>query len=135
ILFGINDRGQIVGTYVDDGILGNERHAFFRDSAGNYTTLDAPGSICSPSPPPPIHPLTYGAGINNRGEIVGFYVDCSGNQHGFFLSAGVWTTIDFPGETNTLIASINATGQIVGIYDDKNGITHGFVGTPEHPLK
>jgi hypothetical protein len=53
ILFGINDRGQIVGTYVDDGILGNERHAFFRDSAGNYTTLDAPGSICFPSPPLP----------------------------------------------------------------------------------
>jgi probable HAF family extracellular repeat protein len=47
------------------------------------------------------------------------------------LSAGVWATIDFPGETNTLIASINAIGQIVGTYNDENGTTHGFVGTPE----
>jgi hypothetical protein len=76
-------------------------------------------------------------GINNSGEIVGWYVDEGGNFHGFVLSGvgdhtdpSAWTTIDVL--HNTFIYSINAKGQIAGQYDDDAGNTHGFVGTPEH---
>jgi probable HAF family extracellular repeat protein len=131
-LFGINDPGQIVGTYVDN--VGHNRHGFFRDTAGNYTKpLDAPGSS-----------LTVAEGINNRGEIVGVYFDVGFNAHGFVLSGisdyahpSAWTTIDvtidgFPPAAATEINSINERGQITGYYIDGNGITHGFIGTPEH---
>jgi probable HAF family extracellular repeat protein len=124
VLYAINDLGQIAGTYVD---MGGNRHGFFRDSAGNYTTLDAPGAI-----------LTTANGINNSGKIVGMYVDASGHSNGFFLSGaadhanpGAWTTINVRGATDTIINSINDAGLIAGGYFDENGATHGLVGTPE----
>ena len=77
-------------------------------------------------------------GINNRGEIAGWYVDENGLFHGFVLSGvgdhtdpSAWTTINVLPATNTFIYSINARGQIAGQYDDDAGNTHGFVGTPE----
>ena len=81
-------------------------------------TLDVPGAT-----------LTVAEGINNRGEIGGVYFDADGNQHGFVLSNGTYTSIDVPGGANTGVFSINATGEIVGSYDDANGITHGYIGT------
>src|SRR5712692_4360494 len=33
--------------------------------------------------------------INNSGQIVGEYLDGSGDSHGFLLNGGVFTTIDF----------------------------------------
>ena len=39
---------------------------------------------------------TSARGINARGDIVGFYVDTAGVQHGFVLEHGTFTTIDFP---------------------------------------
>jgi hypothetical protein len=107
--------------------MGHNRHGFFRDAAGNYTSLDAPGAI-----------LTVAEGINNRGEIVGLYLDVGGNAHGFVLSGigdymdpSAWTTVDVPHARDTRIFSINARGQIAGPYVDATGFTHGFVGTPD----
>ena len=66
-------------------------------------------------------------GINNWGQIVGNYGDTAGNAHGFLLSKGTFTTIDFPGALDTTIANgISANGEIVGIYDDSNGRGQGF---------
>src|SRR5437899_2761658 len=77
---GINDRGQIVGTF--GGVLGN--HGFLLDK-GTFTTIDFPGSV-----------FNVAFGINNRGQIVGSY-DAGGRRHGFVLDRGTFTTIDFPG--------------------------------------
>jgi hypothetical protein len=118
---GINDLGEIVGDFVNTINNTLVRHGFLRDSAGKtYTTLDPPGST-----------LTVAQGINNRGVIVGLYIDSG--QHGFVLSDGVYTTIDIPGAISTEINSINATGQIGGQYQDGVGTMHGFVGTPAGP--
>src|SRR5260370_26613654 len=55
---GINDTGQIVGTYADaSGVHG------FLLSGGSYTTLDAP---LAPQ-------YTIAPGINRPGQIVGIY--------------------------------------------------------------
>ena len=57
-------------------------------------------------------------GINPRGDIVGFYVDTAGRQHGFVRQDGRYTTIDFPvaGLRGMVANGINAQGEIVGQY-------------------
>jgi probable HAF family extracellular repeat protein len=67
-------------------------------------------------------------GINERKEIVGFYVDPStGIRHSYLLRKGVATLIDFPGATATLAWGINNRRQVVGWYQKKDGVVHGFV--------
>jgi probable HAF family extracellular repeat protein len=65
--------------------------------------------------------------MNDLGQIVGTYSDSAGNQHGFLLTAGNFTTIDFPGAVATVAGGINDHGQIVGNCDDASGINHGFL--------
>jgi hypothetical protein len=75
-------------------------------------------------------PSPQALGINDLGDIVGFYADASGFQHGYIDDEGVFTTFDPTGSTNTTINGINNLGDIVGFYTDANGDTVGFVGTP-----
>ena len=99
--FGINESGQIVGTYVA-GPIG---HSFLL-SEGIFTTIEVPGATG-----------TTATGINDSGQIVGFYEDPTGITHGFLLSQGIFTTIDAPHlSTLTIASGINDRGQIVGTY-------------------
>jgi probable HAF family extracellular repeat protein len=50
---------------------------------------------------------TAAYGINNRGQIVGEYVDHELNLHGFLLSDGVFTTVDPPDGINVSATGIN----------------------------
>jgi probable HAF family extracellular repeat protein len=109
---GINNSGQIVGTYDD---AGSTRHGYLRMSDGSYTTLDVPGATA-----------TVASGINDAGEIVGNY-KAGGPNHGFLLSGGNYTTLDVPGSIRTFARGINSSRQIVGFYDDAAGTTHGFL--------
>ena len=58
---------------------------------------------------------TSAQGINARGDIVGSYTR-GGVTHGYLLSDGVLTTIDYPGAASTDARGINAQGDIVGAY-------------------
>ncbi len=49
-------------------------------------------------------------------DIVGAFTDRTGKQHGFLLSRGQYTPVDFPGSYRTQAWGINGRGQIVGIY-------------------
>ncbi len=79
-----------------------------------FTQIDVPGAI-----------LTTALGINPQGEIVGLYVDSSGNLHGFLLSDGAFTTIDVPGATLTVADGINSGGDIIGDFFYSSGNQHG----------
>src|SRR6516225_2219950 len=65
---------------------------------------------------------TYAYGVNDTGQIVGWYYDRSGNggNHGFLLSGGTYTTFNYPGAMSshgtpvTFAYGINDLGQIVG---------------------
>ena len=50
-------------------------------------------------------------------------------QHGFLLSNGVFTSIDFPLATSTQAWGINDDGEISGSFVDTSGVTHGFIFT------
>jgi hypothetical protein len=110
---GVNDRGQIVGFYVD---AGGKYHGFLLDK-GVFTTIDVPGADGG----------TAAFDIDNRGQIVGNYVDAGGRQHAFLLDRGVFTTINAPGATLTAVTKINDRGQIAGGYLDVNGRGHGYL--------
>jgi uncharacterized membrane protein len=113
----INAQGQAVGTYRTLEGTFQKRHGFIWRK-GNFTTFNVPKD----------HPEF---GINNSGQIVGFYADDNFFFHGFVLHKGVFTFVDVPGASETQIFSINAKGEIVGTYfDADDGEQHGFVGSP-----
>ncbi len=92
---GINDMGVVVGN---QGIW----------QSGVITPLNDPNAAPN---------STAAMGINNSGEIVGYYTDSSGDQHGFIYQSGTFTTVDDPNGTNTHLTAINNNGEIVGWYE------------------
>jgi uncharacterized membrane protein len=126
--WGINDRGKIVGGY--QGTDGKSHVYLLRES--QFTTIDFPGAIDTA-------PLGTKGGINSRGDIVSYYCafePCSldnDSEHGFSLSDGEFTTIDFPGGHAAAAFGINTGGDIVGPYNDASGNGHGFLLIPEEP--
>jgi uncharacterized membrane protein len=112
---GINNSGQIVGSF-GPGTLGQitEAHGFLY-SGGTFSQLDVPL---------PGVTVTVALGINNAGQIVGVY---SGG-HGFLDSGGVFTPIDAPFlfATSTSAVAINNKQQIVGTWV-QTSFTHGFL--------
>ena len=85
-------------------------------STFSFTPIDVPGSA-----------YTDASGINDRGQIVGWFEDSMGNGHGFLDTAGSFTPIDVPGSTITEPLGINDRGQIVGDFFDSTGHEHGFL--------
>jgi len=70
---------------------------------------------------------TYVYGMNNAGKRVGTWIDGS-QRHGLIWDGGVWTQLDHPATTRTMLSAINNTNVIVGIFNlnrsfiFKNGI-------------
>jgi probable HAF family extracellular repeat protein len=86
-----------------------------------FVSIDYPGAL-----------LTNAQGISPGGDIVGTYIDSSGNQHGFLLSNGKFTSLDYPGGpgTSTFARGISPDGDIVGSYTTPPGTPpylHGFL--------
>jgi probable HAF family extracellular repeat protein len=115
VLNGINENGTLMvgqhgGRGVPEGFLWNG--TFFiplRDPfAGNNGTA--------------------AKGVNDAGQVVGYYFDAGNRAHGFLYSGGNYTTIDV-GARGTFLNGINDAGQIVGTYIDITGHDHGFVGS------
>jgi probable HAF family extracellular repeat protein len=109
---GINDKGQIVGTYLDTG--GNQ-HGFLRTS-GKYTTLDVPGDTASDA-----------WAINNKGLITIFAANTSGSYDSFLFNGKSYTEIDVPGATQNFVAAIDNFGdRVYTILDSSNNIHGAF---------
>ena len=120
----INDAGVIVGSYQVFVNRFRLTHAFLLEG-GAYTTIDPPGAS-----------QAWATGINNAGQIVGYYNDASGNIHGFFLSRGTYSLIDFPGATGSQFVGINSSGVAVGNYFAADGRWTVFVfdtNAPQSP--
>jgi uncharacterized protein (TIGR03437 family) len=79
-------------------------------------TFDPPGSTS-----------TTVTGINNAGQIVGYYEDASG-FHGFLRTGSTYTIIEVPDSIpgRTLPAGISNRGEITGQFANASG-THGFI--------
>ncbi|MEQ1558366.1 MAG: hypothetical protein ABL933_05425 [Methyloglobulus sp.] len=124
---GLNNKGQIVGTYYFwQDPAPQIRHGFVKNG-GSYLTLDVPNAAS-----------TYGSSINSSGQVAGFNVDATGINHGYIYSGGAFKTFDVPGSIYSSSSNpgfpypdpnlkINDKGQVSGTYTDVSGGFHGFV--------
>jgi probable HAF family extracellular repeat protein len=108
---GINDKGQIVGAYLDSA--GNQ-HGFLL-SSGKYTSLNVTGGDTN----------TDAWGINNAGLITLLAINGSGNYDSFLLNGKKYTMIDVPGETQSEVAAIDSSGDRIYTVIDSSGNSHG----------
>jgi probable HAF family extracellular repeat protein len=119
---GINDVGTAVG-YSKTSFISTTA---FQYSGGTITNVNPPqANLFGPNLGP------EATGINNSGQIVGFYSTVSTfSTHGFLNSGGTYTTIDYPNSlaTDTRVFGINSAGDMVGTYKS-GGDTHGFLYT------
>jgi uncharacterized membrane protein len=108
----IDDSGRIVGiSFGAANTIGGSVRGFLRDAQGAFTTIEAPPeAVGPPDPARPESPQTLSSGLNNRGQITGAFTDSEGRPRGFLLDNGLFTTVDVPGATSTLIAGINDRG-------------------------
>ncbi len=110
----INNKGQIDGEYqsADGGF-----HAFLFDK-GVFTSIDhGPGTGLFAS--------TGAFGINDAGEIAGFFFDPN-TLRGFTQKGSSFQPIDVPDQGDTIINAINNPGDVVGFYNVVFG-TRGFL--------
>lgn len=70
-------------------------------------------------------------GLNDRGQVTGYYTDDSGYWHGFLKDRSTITTIDVPGADLTEPGAINDKGDIAGtwyvlgpVYQEEGFILH-----------
>jgi len=111
-LLGINDNNVIAGYHG-----ANINQGFTLVLPNNFTSENYPNSV-----------QTQVTGINNAGETVGFYIDKSGNNHGFKDVSGAFTTVDFPGEPFNQLLGISNSGQLVGYFS-----TTASGNSPDYP--
>jgi len=113
---GINDAGDVVGTYVVNGV----QHGYLL-SGGKLTTLDPPGTTS----------LNTAWGINNAGVITVYGVGANGNYLSFTTAdqGKTYTPFHDPteGSLGTAIHQINNNGDIVATVFDASNNRHGVL--------
>ncbi len=119
---GIDNAGEIVGTYTDTNSLSRG----FLYSGGAFSSLETADAvndagqllhfgIFSAIEAPGAQGKTYSAGIDNAGEIVGFYFDASGAVHGFLA---------------TPRAQSSLAGPTSSLMEARSGSATAFAGNP-----
>lgn len=117
-LTGINSTGQMTGIYDDS--TGVEH---------GFTVIN--GVTKSVNYPATGVDVTATDRINDRGEIVGLYgFATSGPFSGYTRQNRVYTTVTYPGSTETRVRGLNNSGVITGRYTDSSSVIHGMMGTP-----
>ncbi len=75
---GINSSDDVVGSFTDGT---GAMHGFlFDEQSKSYTVIDDPNGVKGPTA------MTVANGINDKGQIVGFYLDANGNTDGMLVT-------------------------------------------------
>ena len=78
----------------------------------------------------PVNDNSQATGVNDTGEVVGFYQEGPNSSplfHGFTDIGGSITSFLVPGSVSTQALGVNDLGEIVGDYVDTLGVMHGFL--------
>jgi hypothetical protein len=104
--FGVNDHREVVGTYTVGTGASAMTHGFVWTAGNGFRTVDDPNGVGA----------TTVNGVNNAGQLVGFYQDAAGNTHGMLA-----TPHRSPTTTRHLMLQATPVGTV--------SITHGANGT------
>ncbi len=106
---GINNHSEVVGFW--------GYHYSFTYDNGAYTSFGYPGAE-----------VTYAYGINDSGEIAGYYqMSSSGYPFGFFYDGqSTFTSIAYPGASQTVAFGVNNLNVVVGNTSTPSGLS-GFL--------
>jgi probable HAF family extracellular repeat protein len=114
---GINDKGEVVGTYVDSSGV---QHGFLKVGK-KVTNLDPPGVVS----------LATAWGINNKGVVTVWGLNASNTYVSFTTANKGKTYKPFhapkEGTTGTAIHSNNNKGDVVATYWDSSSLRHGVL--------
>jgi len=120
-LLGVNNNGVAVGFYND---ANGAAHGYLYEIQNRKFI---PVSL-------PVHADSVTAtGINDRGDISGFYT-VGKVTSGFLIRNHHFTPINLGAKTNTQALGVNNEDQVVGSFVDNAGTMHGFV-RGEHGVK
>jgi hypothetical protein len=72
---------------------------------------------------------TQATGINDKGEVVGLYLDSVGATHGYSKVGTKYTSIDVKGGTNTVAWGVNNAGQITVYTTNSSGTFDSYLVT------
>jgi probable HAF family extracellular repeat protein len=115
-----NDMKQAAGYYSLSSNNTTPDFPYVYDEVGGiFEVITIPGAVGG----------AQATGINNSGEVCGFFIDSAQVNHGWLLNAGVFLQLDYPASTFTQALGVNNHGQVVGQYMDSGGLTHGFLYT------
>jgi hypothetical protein len=111
---GINDKGDVVGLYLDSGSV---QHGFVKRGA-KYTSIDVKGDT-----------KTEAWGINNSGQIAVFALASTGGYESFLYNGKTFKKISEPnaGTSGTIARIVNNKGDVAGAYFDSSGSEIGFL--------
>jgi len=115
-LLGINNGGIAVGFYND------------ANGASHGYTYNVRTRAFSPVTLPVAADSVVAAGINDHGDVSGFYT-VGKVTRGFLIVGGHFITLQFGGKTNTQAFGVDNSDQVVGSFLDKAGAMHGFLLT------
>jgi hypothetical protein len=111
-----NASGTFTGSYENDKTF------------DEFGYLGSNGKLTSTLPDAFDSTAMAGRGIDDAGDVVGWFEDSSGVQHGLTYIGGTYTQVDYPGSdvAYTVLEGINDKGLIVGQYEDTSGVIHAF---------
>jgi probable HAF family extracellular repeat protein len=123
LAIGINDSGYIVGY---QGLPNQKGFTLVPSEscppACDFKPENYPGST-----------QTGVSGINNDNEsnsnfeTAGWWVDKTGNEHGFMRSAEAWIDVDYPGTIGNSLNGLNDNNVAAGAYRDGHGNSHPYI--------
>jgi hypothetical protein len=127
-LLGINQNGNEIAGYSSTDAAGATLQQAFSLATGTTNYTDINGLLVA----------KFGAnfnsqatGVNNSGEVVGFYQltpNTSPTFSGFTDIGGVISSLTAPNSTSTQALGVNDLGEIVGDYiSSLDGLMHGFI--------
>jgi hypothetical protein len=113
---GVNNLGEVVGVYTTGPASSPQNFGFTWTKGGGFTTIDDPNGIG----------MTTVNGVNDQGDLVGFYVDSAGNTDGMLVTPKpiqVSTS-----SSNTLTATASTVN--LGTSMTKDTVTSRQTGSP-----
>jgi len=117
-LLGVNDSDIAVGFFT--GSKGNSHAYEYSIRGGWFHRIHVPGAMSSTA-----------SGINNHGDIAGFYTGRGGVVRGFLLGAhGHLYRLSVPGASSTMAFGVNDNREVVGTYmvgTGSNAKSFGFI--------